>query len=299
MEDSRMDGGYTEDCSVGARYVFRYSTVVNMSNAIEHGTHDQFRGCRASEVYHVTYSSPNTFQDGGVVVKNSGTGLVWGNSGTNFKNAIKLSYYRINGAAYGTSPAPSNGFGMCGNVTGGPSVWDQSSSSNGYTCLDLPSRGQGDLLTNWVSSFSDILNSTTGTRTWPHQARSPIYVWNNTLSGSGPVGYVGNTVPVLTDNVDYYQQFGALGEPGSFNGTTGVGQGLLSARPSTCTAGPGGNTPGVGYWATDTNTLYVCNPTNSWTTYYTPFTYPHPLTQSSLGTAVAPPAPSGLEATVQ
>jgi hypothetical protein len=40
---------------------------------------------------------------------------------------------------------------------------------------------------------------------------------------------------------------------------------------------PGGNTPGVGYWASDINTLYVCNPTNTWTVYYTPFTYPHPL----------------------
>jgi hypothetical protein len=110
---------------------------------------------------------------------------------------------------------------------------------------------------------------------------------------------VGNKT-ILTENVDYYEQFGTFGNPGSFNGTTGVGQGLLSARPSTCTAGPGGNTPGVGYWATDTNTLYVCNPTNTWTTYYKPYTYPHPLTQSSLGTTAAAPAPPvGLVANVQ
>src|SRR6185436_20009694 len=55
------------------------------------------------------------------------------------------------------------------------------------------------------------------------------------------------------------------------------GQGSLSAGPATCTAGPSGSTPGVGYWATDTNTLYVCNPTNVWTAYYTPYIYPFPL----------------------
>src|SRR5262249_10071105 len=159
-------------------------------------------------------------------------------------------------------PAPPNGFGMCGNVTGGPSVWD--SSSNGYICLDQPSRGGGDLLTNYVSSFSDILNSATGTRTWLRQALSPVYVWNNTLGGSGPTNIVSIRDGLgLAENRDYYQQFGTLGESGSFDGTRGVGQGSDSAKPGACTAGPGGNTPGVGYWATDTTKLYVCNPTNA------------------------------------
>ena len=35
-------------------------------------------------------------------------------------------------------------------------------------------------------------------------------------------------------------------------GWTGI---VFCAIPGTCTAGPGGNTPGVGYWATDRNTL--------------------------------------------
>ena len=73
------------------------------------------------------------------------------------------------------------------------------------------------------------------------------------------------------DNRDYYQQFGTYGESGSFNGTRGVGQGLFSGISTTCT-------PGVGYWATDRSTLYVCGPSaNTWAAYYEPFPYPHPL----------------------
>jgi hypothetical protein len=64
-----------------------------------------------------------------------------------------------------------------------------------------------------------------------------------------------------------------------------AGTGLLSARPSTCSTFQA-------YFATDQNTLYQCTATNTWTAYYTPYTYPHPLTQ---GTTVAPP--SNLQAT--
>jgi hypothetical protein len=294
VEDTRMDTGYGSDCGTGGRWVLRHSTVVNNHGMEEHGTHDQYRGCRASETYNNTFIIA-AGTDGGIVHNNSGTSLVWGNTITGYKNAIDLQYYRINGVPYGISPAPPNGFGMCGNVTGGPSVWD-----NGSACLDLPSRGAGDLLTNWVTSFADIVNSVTGARAWPRQALSPIYAWSNTLGGAGATSIIGDKTGVLAANRDYYQQFGAFGESGSFDGTRGIGQGLVSARPSTCTAGPGGNTPGVGYWATDTNTLYVCNPTNNWTTYYTPFTYPHPLalgTSSASQTSVAPP--TGLTATVQ
>jgi hypothetical protein len=58
-------------------------------------------------------------------------------------------------------------------------------------------------------------------------------------------------------------------------GTKGIGVGLLSARPTNCT------TLRVGYWATDTNTLYVCSSLSPpyWTEKYKPYQYPHPLDQ--------------------
>ena len=56
-----------------------------------------------------------------------------------------------------------------------------------------------------------------------------------------------------------------------FDGSSGVGVGLLAARPES------GLTVGVGYWATDMETLYRATDATTWESYYTPYTYPHPL----------------------
>jgi len=102
---------------------------------------------------------------------------------------------------------------------------------------------------------------------------SDSYYWNNLINGQGTsvavtinqsVYYGGDIGLVPQANRDYWFQ------SATFNGTAGIGVGLLSARPATCTKG-------VAYWATDTNTLYKATATNTWTAYYTPYTYPHPL----------------------
>ena len=56
-----------------------------------------------------------------------------------------------------------------------------------------------------------------------------------------------------------------------FTGASGVGVGLLSDRPGSC------STEAVGYWATDTNTLYRWSTVKGWQEYYKPYAYPHPL----------------------
>lgn len=107
-----------------------------------------------------------------------------------------------------------------------------------------------------------------------------------------------NNPPELVENIEFFNYV-----PSGFTGAAGVGCGTLASRPSSCTKG-------AGYWvpnATDdpsavscTNltgfvganatykgagTLYKCTATNTWTAWYTPYTYPHPLRTG----ATAPP----------
>lgn len=114
-----------------------------------------------------------------------------------------------------------------------------------------------------------------------------------TAYGSNAADYpVVNNPAEIVENREFWQQ--SL----SFDGTTGAGCGSLASRPATCT-------PGVGYWATDqscsdltgmvganprtpiSGTLYKCTSPNTWTAYYTPFTYPHPLRNSTM--EITPP----------
>lgn len=102
-----------------------------------------------------------------------------------------------------------------------------------------------------------------------NQGMDPCYIWDN-LKRTSLVGAYSNIVvstsgyPSLKANRNYYV------ETAGFDGTVGVGVGLLANRPVTCTTG-------VGYWATDTSRLYVATATNTWTMYYKPYDYPHPL----------------------
>jgi hypothetical protein len=228
--------------------------------------------------------------NGGPTTSNNGGGeLYWGNTINGYQRSFDVDYTCKDTATYGECGTnPPNGWGLCNLTTG--TGWDQNATPpNGYECIDGPGLGQGDLLSG---SFPNVCNITLNpacnvfTGQWPRQALSPIYLWNNAFtpaSGYSSTPFVGSGGTTV-NNRDYYQQFSAFANPGSFNGTSGVGSGLLSARPATCTAR-------VGYWATDTNTLYVCNPTNTWTAYYVPFTYPHPLVNPPSGTLTFSPNP--------
>jgi hypothetical protein len=180
------------------------------------------------------------------------------------------------GAGVYTAGIVINNYRSCQSYTywgqcSGSSSWDgNQSGKQGYGCLDE------------VGHFFSTNSGGSNTL-------SPLYAWNNTINGN----LVGVTKDSLVNSCATFQNMHMLENrefynySSNFDGSSGVGTGPLASRPAACS-------PITGYFATDTSTLYKCISPNTWTSYYTPYTYPHPL-QSG---AEAPAPPSGLAASV-
>jgi hypothetical protein len=152
------------------------------------------------------------------------------------------------------------------------SVFDGNTASTGYPCMDQPGRGFGLYMAGNGPDFAPAITPLSSLA----QALEPIYNWNNTVNAS--VSHAVSNAGVAVANRDFYNY------NTSFTGATGVGRGLRSARPSTCTTG-------VAYWSTDGGTswntlngatadggLDKCTATNTWTNnWYVPASYPHSL----------------------
>ena len=308
FEDNVFNGGtsgsgdvvpFANDCSSGGRFVFRYNTlnaVTIQGHGTGHSSNPPDRGCRAYEIYNNVFGLGNTsttWPAYDIFFNTSGTGVIWGNTATGYYQYFITGHInRASNSTY-TQVATPNGWGYCSSTliggVPGPSNWDQNTpGQNGYACLDQIGRGVGDLLQGSFPKVCDASSAdcTNGVYTgrWPNQSLEPVYEWSDKWS---PVpGWRGalwsQQDSQAQPNQDYYLY------NASFTGSSGVGAGLLSARPATCT-------PSVAYWATDTNTLYQCSIKNTWTVYYQPYAYPHPLVVGG-----DPPAPpSNLEAAPQ
>ena len=254
------------DANCGSRVVFRYNTIDSFNSAM-HSVQGNNRAARMWEFYGNVYTS-NAFPTWTVAQLRGGTGVAYNNT---IGNGFTLTYFLLDNVRSYRNEAPP--IGLCdgsnpldGNRTGG----------HGYPCRDQIGRSTDD-------------HQMTPTD-FPAQSLSPAYFWNNKHGANEVFAAVqGNgtnqgTYHILA-NRDFYNY------NASFNGTTGVGSGLLANRPATCTTNTSEVGGGVAYWATDTNTLYRCSATNTWTVHYKPYTYPHPLTGLAPVTPPPPPPP--------
>jgi len=165
--------------------------------------------------------------------------------------------------------------------------------------FDQPGRGYGTLVENSDTPTPPAVSN--------DQTDDPVYEWLNTADSVSihsiqhlSCGFGAGSTAVCRENEHFYNYKGSLQTTSSspFNGTTGVGAGIISRRPGTCTTG-------VGYWATDEGEwdssngatadgrLYLCTSTNTWTLSYTPYTYPHSLVDDT------PPVSGGTGARIR
>lgn len=157
------------------------------------------------------------------------------------------------------------------------SPFDQNADATGYHCLDQVGYGAGQLYSgDGPPTISPVSSN--------NQTLEPVYCFNNLIAGNLRGCEVTYAADTTVENREFYNQ------QGSFDGTVGIGRGLRSARPATCTTGTAyWSTDGGGNWNTvgEDGGLDLCSATNTWTNdWYVPPTYPHPLNAP----AVVPPA---------
>lgn len=266
--------GNCTDASRGGDYVFRYNNVNNtgiMAHSIQTSA---VRGTRKWEVYGNRFNSTSTYAYAGIFFR-GGTGVIFGND---FTSDVAYNYSIVFDNVRDNSTYLANDNRTQEGSCDGNHDWDGNEDSSGWPCRDQ------------IGTSSDAFLWTSGTPPVPKQAKAPAYLWANYDNRTLTITHIKEVSAshILADR-DYYEQQAA------FNGTSGVGCGS-SAPTMNCMVnsstgvGPGYYVLGAGESCSDfsgyigashtksfSGTLYRCTATNTWTSYYRPYTYPHPL----------------------
>ncbi len=269
-----LDGAW--DSYGGARLCFRFNDVKGTNT----GSHGLDSGDGRSTLLQEMYN--NTFANSGSPIyswagSRGGTFYIFNNtvssSGGSYNILNDIREYRAD-----EDFMPHPGWGYCDGTN---PIDGNTSGQYGYPCQDQNGRGSPN-----ASGWGTV------------EPLYPGYMWGNSWKGRTPTINDVNVNDALNDciqppdfvngctvqkyqiknNRDFYMEGGTCS--GS-TCTSGTGSGPLSARPPNCT-------PGVAYWATDQGSwntsgsggqgvLYQCSAPDTWTLYYTPYTYPHPL----------------------
>jgi hypothetical protein len=278
VEDNTFDydlsQGNCMDSQYSAIYIFRFNVAIGCP--IEAHSPQNGFGARSWEIYNNSSTPGNN--SGMATFLRGGTGIVFNNSFAPGWNQV----IRIDNVRSFSDPA----WGKC---DGRLPIDGNRGSGQSYPAAGWPCRGQ----IGWgVDTFMFSIDGP-----YPTQAPEPTPIFLNRTGGTQSDVRIANGADIhIADCADIQV------ERSNFNGTCGTGVGIAANRPATCTKG-------VYYWATNEGEwnsghsgtdgrLYKCTATNTWSLYYTPYPYPHPLTLGA-PTSSVPAPPQNLRITSQ